>query len=228
MQRWKTHPAIRAHIEGGKRIGYGARAINNGTPQALPKLVFPGGALVGCDAGFLNAARIKGSHAAIKSGMLVAESIAPALAAGRAQDELTAYPEAFEASWLNEELQQTRNFKLWFKKGGKTVGQLMTGIEQWLLPKLGVQSPPWTLHNHKADHEALRPASSLPGDRLPQARRQAQLRQAVFGVHLEHQPRRGPAGAPDAEERQPCRWRPISPSTPAPRAATARPGSTSS
>ncbi len=160
MQRWKTHPAIAAHIQGGKRIGYGARAINNGTPQALPKLVFPGGALVGCDAGFLNAARIKGSHAAIKSGMLAAQAIAPALAAGRAQDELTAYPEAFEQSWLNEELQQTRNFKLWFKKGQLT-GQLMTGIEQWLLPKLGVATPPWTLHNHKADHEALRPAAAF-------------------------------------------------------------------
>ncbi|MCY4747275.1 electron transfer flavoprotein-ubiquinone oxidoreductase [Pelomonas sp. UHG3] len=158
MQRWKTHPAIRAHIEGGKRIGYGARAINNGTPQALPKTVFPGGCLVGCDAGYLNAARIKGSHAAIKSGMLAAEAIAPALDAGRAQDELTAYPEAFEKSWLNEELQQTRNFKLWFKKG-QTVGKLMTGIEQWLLPKLGVATPPWTLHNHKADHQALRPAA---------------------------------------------------------------------
>jgi len=158
MQRWKTHPAIRAHIEGGKRIGYGARAINNGTPQALPKTVFPGGALVGCDAGYLNAARIKGSHAAIKSGMLAAEAAASALAAGRAQDELSEYPAAFEKSWLNEELQQTRNFKLWFKKG-KTVGQLMTGIEQWLLPKIGVASPPWTLHNHKADHEALRPAA---------------------------------------------------------------------
>ena len=160
MQRWKTHPAIAAHIEGGKRIGYGARAINNGTPQALPKLVFPGGCLVGCDAGTLNAARIKGSHAAIKSGMLAAESLAPALEAGRAQDELTAYPEAFDKSWLKEELQQTRNFKLWFKKG-KTAGQLMTGIEQWLLPKLGVKSPPWTLHNHKADHDALRPASDF-------------------------------------------------------------------
>ena len=160
MQRWKTHPAIRAHIEGGKRIGYGARAINNGTPQALPKTVFPGGALIGCDAGYLNAARIKGSHAAIKSGMLCAEAMAPALAAGRAQDELTAYPEAFEKSWLNAELLQTRNFKLWFKKG-KTVGQVMTGVEQWLLPKLGVTSPPWTLHNHKADHEALQPASGF-------------------------------------------------------------------
>jgi electron-transferring-flavoprotein dehydrogenase len=97
MQRWKTHPAIRAHIEGGKRIGYGARAINNGTPQALPKTVFPGGALVGCDAGYLNAARIKGSHAAIKSGMLCAEAMAATRCRGpRASDELTAYPEAFE------------------------------------------------------------------------------------------------------------------------------------
>ncbi|CUI70869.1 MULTISPECIES: electron transfer flavoprotein-ubiquinone oxidoreductase [Achromobacter] len=160
MQRWKTHPAIAAHIEGGKRIGYGARAINNGTPQALPKTVFPGGCLVGCDAGYLNAARIKGSHAAIKSGMLAAEALSAALEAGRAQDELSAYPEAFDKSWLSEELQQTRNFKLWFKKG-KTAGQLMTGIEQWLLPKLGVKSPLWTLHNHKADHNALRPASEF-------------------------------------------------------------------
>ncbi|MGK2897509.1 MAG: FAD-dependent oxidoreductase [Burkholderiaceae bacterium] len=158
MQRWKTHPAIRAHIEGGKRIGYGARAINNGTPQALPKTVFPGGALVGCDAGYLNAARIKGSHAAIKSGMLCAEALAPALAAGRQRDELLAYPQAFEKSWLNEELQQTRNFKLWFKKG-KLVGNLMTGIEQWLLPKLGIASPPWTLHGTKRDNESLIPAA---------------------------------------------------------------------
>ena len=157
MQRWKLHPAIRTHIEGGKRLGYGARAINNGTPQALPKTVFPGGALVGCDAGYLNAARIKGSHAAIKSGMLCAEAIAPALAGGRQRDELLAYPEAFEKSWLNQELQQTRNFKLWFKKG-KLVGNLMTGIEQWLLPKLGIASPPWTLHGKKYDHESLVPA----------------------------------------------------------------------
>jgi electron-transferring-flavoprotein dehydrogenase len=156
-QRWKTHPAVRAHIEGGKRIGYGARAINNGTPQALPKTIFPGGALVGCDAGYLNAARIKGSHAAIKSGMLCAQALSEALAAGRALDELTAYPAAFETSWLNVELQQSRNFKLWFKKG-KLIGNLMTGIEQWLLPKLGVDSPPWTLHATKRDHECLLPA----------------------------------------------------------------------
>jgi electron-transferring-flavoprotein dehydrogenase len=160
MQRWKTHPAIRAHIEGGKRLSYGARAINNGSPQALPKLVFPGGALIGCDAGFMNAARIKGSHAAIKSGMLCAEALADALEADRSGDELTAYPIAFERSWLATELNQTRNFKLWFKKG-PLVGQLMTGIEQWLMPKLGI-APFWTLHRDKPDHTYLKPAAESP------------------------------------------------------------------
>ena len=161
MQRWKTHPAIRAHIEGGKRIGYGARAITAGGLLSLPKLVFPGGALVGCDAGMLNAARIKGSHAAIKSGMLAAEAIAPALKAGRAHDELKAYPEAFEKSWLFEELNATRNFKQWFKKGN-TIGTLMTGIEQWFLPKLGIKSPPWTIHRSTPDHARLHAASQVP------------------------------------------------------------------
>jgi electron-transferring-flavoprotein dehydrogenase len=115
MQRWKTHPSIAAHLEGAKRLGYGARAINNGTPQALPKTVFPGGALIGCDAGYLNAARIKGSHAAIKSGILAADAAYEAVTAGRAHDELSAYPTAFDKSWLSEELNQSRNFKLWFK-----------------------------------------------------------------------------------------------------------------
>ena len=158
MQRWKTHPSIAKHLKGGKRIGYGARAINNGTPQALPKTVFPGGALIGCDAGYLNAARIKGSHAAIKSGMLAAEAAFVAIAEGRAHDELTAYPTHFENSWLYKELHQTRNFKNWFKKG-KWVGQLMTGVEQFALPKIGISTPPWTLHNHKADHHSLKPAT---------------------------------------------------------------------
>ena len=158
MQRWKTHPAIRAHTEGGKRLSYGARAINNGMPQALPKIVFPGGALVGCAAGFMNAARIKGSHAAIKSGMLCAEALAEALAAGRSGDELSAYPELYARSWLAEELQQSRNFKLWFKKRPK-LGPVMTGVEHWLLPKIGVNSPPWTLRNDKHDHASLKPAA---------------------------------------------------------------------
>ena len=158
MQRWKTHPAIRAHLEGGRRIGYGARAIAAGGLMSLPKLAFPGGALVGCDAGTLNAARIKGSHAAIKTGMLAAEAAFEALQAGRAHDELAAYPEAFERSWLHEELHAARNFKAWFKKGMR-VGALMTGVEHWLLPRLGVKAPPWTLRRDKPDHLALRPAA---------------------------------------------------------------------
>ncbi len=159
MQRWKTHPAIRRHLEGGKRVGYGARAICAGGLLSLPKLVFPGGALVGCDAGTLNAARIKGSHAAIKSGMLCAEALAEAvLKEDRRHDELTAYPAAFEKSWLHDELHAARNFKQWFKKGN-TVGMLMTGIEHWLLPRLGVKSPPWTVHRTEPDHVRLRAAA---------------------------------------------------------------------
>lgn len=166
MQRWKTHPAIRAHIEGGKRIGYGARAITAGGLLSLPKLVFPGGALVGCEAGTLNAARIKGSHAALKTGMLVAEALVPALAAGRSADELTAYADAFAKSWLYEELDRSRNFKQWFKQGN-TVGALMTGVEQWLLPRLGVKSPPWTIHRHTPDHARLHAAGQVEPIRYP-------------------------------------------------------------
>jgi len=166
MQRWKTHPAIRAHLEGGKRIGYGARAITAGGLLSLPKLAFPGGVLVGCEAGTLNAARIKGSHAAIKTGMLAAEGIAPALAAGRSGDTVQAYPEAFEKSWLHEELDRSRNFKQWFKKGN-TVGTVMTGIEQWLLPRLGIKSPPWTVHRHTPDHARLHAAAQVEPIRYP-------------------------------------------------------------
>ena len=166
MQRWKTHPAIRVHLEGAKRIGYGARAITAGGLLSLPKTVFPGGALVGCDAGYLNAARIKGSHAAIKTGMLAAEAAFDAIAAGRQHDELLAYPAAFAQSWLHAELNQSRNFKQWFKKG-TTVGSLMTGIEQWLLPKLGIKSPPWTIHRTVADHVGLRTAAESPKINYP-------------------------------------------------------------
>ncbi len=157
MQRWKTHPAIRRHIEGGKRIGYGARAITAGGLLSLPKTVFAGGALIGCDAGYLNASRIKGSHAAIKSGMLAAQAAFDAVTTGRQHDELSAYPQAFRNSWLYTELDRSRNFKQWFKKGN-LIGSLMTGIEQWLLPKLGIKTPPWTIHRQKPDHLALRPA----------------------------------------------------------------------
>ena len=162
MQRWKTHPNIRWYLEGdeakgiqpAKRIGYGARAITAGGLSSLPKLVFPGGALVGCDAGFLNVSRIKGSHAAIKSGMLAADAAFDALQAGRSHDELTAYPVAFEASWLQKELHKARNFKPWFKKGLVTA-TLMNGIEQFVLKG----HIPWTLHRDKPDHSYLKPAA---------------------------------------------------------------------
>ncbi len=158
MQRWKTHPSIKPFLEGGKRIGYGARAITAGGILSLPKTVFPGGVLVGCEAGYLNVSRIKGSHAAIKTGMLAADAAFEAVTSGRQHDELTAYPEAFKKSWLFEELDKSRNFKQWFKKG-LFVATIMTGIEQWLLPKLGFKAPPWTVHRKAADHTYLKPAA---------------------------------------------------------------------
>ncbi len=153
FQRYKTHPAIRCHLEGGKRIAYGARAIAAGGLQSLPKLTFPGGALIGDNAGFLNAARIKGSHAAIKSGMLAAEATVNALKAGRSGDELNDYPDAFDSSWLKAELYKTRNFKGYMKKG-LYMGSLLFGIDQ----KVFGGNPPWTLR-HTPDHETLKKAS---------------------------------------------------------------------
>ncbi|HRA24685.1 MAG TPA: electron-transfer flavoprotein:ubiquinone oxidoreductase, partial [Usitatibacteraceae bacterium] len=152
FQRFKTHPAIRPFLEGGRRVAYGARAINAGGLQALPKLVFPGGALAGDDAGFLNAARVKGSHAAIKSGTLVAEAIVEAVAAGRAHDELAAFPEAFARSWLHEELHRARNFKPLMAKG-LVAGSFLVGIDQVLFGG----NAPWTLHHPGPDHEQLKP-----------------------------------------------------------------------
>ncbi len=150
FQRYKTHPTIRAFLEGGKRVAYGARAITAGGLQALPKLVFPGGCLVGDDAGFLNASRIKGSHCAIKSGMLAAESAFEAVIAGRTSDELASYPEAFKQSWLYDELHRARNFKPWMSKGLYT-GTMMVGIDQVVF---GGRAP-WTLHHDHADNETL-------------------------------------------------------------------------
>ena len=156
FQRYKTHPAIRGFFEGGKRISYGARAITAGGLQSLPKTVFPGGALIGCDAGFLNVSRIKGSHGAIKTGMLAADAAFAALGEERQHDELTSYPAAFEQSWLHEELHIARNFKPWMSKG-LYLGTIMTGIDQILFKG----KAPWTLHHKHADHECLRPASEF-------------------------------------------------------------------
>ena len=160
FQRWKTHPNIRwyftdSHGEvNAKRLGYGARAITAGGLMSLPKTVFPGGALIGCDAGYLNVSRIKGSHAAIKTGMLAADAAYAAIVAGRQHDELSAYPRAFESSWLYTELYKSRNFKSWFKKG-LTVATLMNGFEQFVLGG----NMPWTLRRDKPDHAYLRPAA---------------------------------------------------------------------
>ncbi|MBC7804420.1 MAG: electron transfer flavoprotein-ubiquinone oxidoreductase [Candidatus Parcubacteria bacterium] len=151
FQRYKTHPSIRPFLEGGKRIAYGSRAITAGGIQSLPELAFPGGCLIGDDAGFLNAPRIKGSHCAIKSGMLAAEAAHAALAAGRSADTLAAYPEAFRQSWLFDELYRARNFKPWMSKGLYT-GAVMVGIDQIVF---GGKAP-WTLHHDHADNETLK------------------------------------------------------------------------
>ncbi len=156
FQRYKTHPEIRTFFEGGKRIAYGARAITAGGLQALPKLVFPGGALLGCDAGMLNASRIKGSHAAIKSGMLAADAAVDALAAGNSRDSLDAYPRAFDQSWLHDELYRARNFKPAMSKG-LMMGTLLVGVDQVVFKGRA----PWTMHITHHDHECLRPASEF-------------------------------------------------------------------
>ncbi|HTY98903.1 MAG TPA: electron transfer flavoprotein-ubiquinone oxidoreductase [Rhodocyclaceae bacterium] len=153
MQRLKTHPVLRDMLAGGRRIAYGARALAAGGLQALPKLTFPGGALIGDDAGFLVASRIKGSHAAMKTGMMAAEAAAEAIAASRSRDELSGYCSRFRESWLYDELYRARNFKPWMNRG-LWVGSLMFGIDQQLF---GGKAP-WTLHL-VSDHLKLKRAA---------------------------------------------------------------------
>jgi electron-transferring-flavoprotein dehydrogenase len=161
MQRFKTHPAIRGTFEGGKRLAYGARAINEGGLQSVPKLAFPGGALIGCSAGFVNLPRIKGSHNAMKTGMLAAEAAFEALAAGRRGDRLEAYPEAFRRSWAYRDLYKVRNVKPGLK-WGLWPGMIHGGAHMWL-NDLGLGAlAGWTLRHGQADHEALKPAASMP------------------------------------------------------------------
>jgi electron-transferring-flavoprotein dehydrogenase len=131
FQRWKQHPQIRAILEGGRRVSYGARAINEGGWQSVPKLVFPGGALIGCSAGFVNVPRIKGSHTAMKSGMLAAEAIVAAIAAGRQQDELTEYDSAVRESWIAKELKLVQNAQPLVAKFGGALGTALAGADMW-------------------------------------------------------------------------------------------------
>ena len=153
LQRWKTHPAIRAEIEGGRRVSYGARAINEGGWQAIPRLVFPGGALIGCSAGFVNVPRIKGTHNAMKSAMLAAEAAFAAIAQDRSGDVLDAYPEALHKSWVVKELKIVRNAQPAVAHWGGMLGTLYAGLDMWL-GYLGLRLP-WTL-KHKADNTTLR------------------------------------------------------------------------
>ncbi|MGF1560992.1 MAG: electron transfer flavoprotein-ubiquinone oxidoreductase [Geminicoccaceae bacterium] len=156
LQRFKTHPAVRAVLEGGRRIGYGARALNEGGLQSIPKLTFPGGALIGCAAGFLNVPKIKGNHTAMKSGMLAAEAVFDAIqAAGdsTAPIEPTGYRSKLESSWVWDELKAVRNIRPAFH-WGLYAGMAYSALDTYVLRG----KAPWTLH-HKADHKMLKPAS---------------------------------------------------------------------
>ena len=156
FQRWKTHPAIKAILEGGRRVSYGARAINDGGWQSVPKLTFPGGALIGCSAGFLNVPRIKGSHTAMKTGMMAADAAVEAIASQRSCDELVAYGDAYKASWVYSELKMVRNTLPLVEKFGNLVGTGLAGVSMWM-EYLGYELP-FTMKNHP-DYKSLKKAA---------------------------------------------------------------------
>ncbi|HDY97258.1 MAG TPA: electron transfer flavoprotein-ubiquinone oxidoreductase [Pseudomonas sabulinigri] len=158
FQRYKHHPVIKQYLEGGKRVSYGARAICKGGLNSLPKMVFPGGALIGCDLGTLNFAKIKGSHTAMKSGMLAADAVVEALKAGReGGDELTGYVDGFKASWLYDELFASRNFGPALHKFGPLMGGAFNYIDQnWFGGKI-----PFTLHDTKPDYACMKKAADV-------------------------------------------------------------------
>lgn len=156
FQRFKTHPDVRSVFEGGRRVSYGARALNEGGFQSIPKLTFPGGCLVGCTAGFLNVPKIKGTHTAMKSGMLAAEAVFEVLASANPAAEPASYAEKIEASWLWAELYKVRNIRPAFAKG-LWLGMGYAALDTYLLRG----KAPWTFHHH-ADHTNLKPASDAP------------------------------------------------------------------
>jgi len=158
FQRFKTHPAIRKTFEGGKRISYGARAITEGGWQSVPKLSFPGGVLMGCAAGLVNLPRIKGSHNAMLSGILAAEHVAEAIAAGRCNDELTSYEAVWRSTDIGKDLKTVRNVKPLWSRFGTVIGVAVGGLDMWLNTLFGV-SPFGTLKHGKTDAASLEPAS---------------------------------------------------------------------
>ena len=192
MQRYKTHPEIRTIFEGGRRIAYGARALSEGGFQSIPRLVFPGGALIGDTAGFLNVPKIKGTHTAMKSGMVAAEAAFAALADGAERPELGDYPELLRKSWLWDELFKVRNIRPSFH-WGLWPAMAYSALDTYVLRGRA----PWTL-KHKADHEATRPKNQCSPISYPRAGRQADLRPPLVGVSVEHQSRGRPAGTPQA------------------------------
>ncbi len=201
FQRYKHHPVIAQYLEGGKRVAYGARAICKGGLNSLPKMVFPGGALIGCDLGTLNFAKIKGSHTAMKSGMLAADAIAEALAAGReGGDELTNYVDAFKASWLYDELFRSRNFGPAIHKYGAIVG----GGINWLDQNIFGGKAPFTLHDNKPDYACLKPAAECAKIAYPKPDGKLSFDKlsSVFLSNTNH------------EEEQPCHLKLTDPSIP--------------
>ena len=167
FQRAKLHPRIAAHLEGGKRISYGARALTEGGWQAIPRLAFPGGALIGCAAGFMNVPRIKGSHNAMLSGMMAAEAAFAAIDAGRSRDVLDAYEGAVKDSSMATELKRVRNVKPLWSRLGTRLGVMLGGIDMWLNTIFPFLSH--TLKHTKPDYASLHKAKSAKRDRLPEA-----------------------------------------------------------
>ena len=225
FQRFKTHPLVRDTFAGGKRLAYGARALTEGGYQSVPKLAFPGGALIGCDAGFMNVPRIKGSHNAMLSGMMAAEAAAAALAAGRAHDELADYDAGWRASAIGKDLWRVRNAKPLWSKLGTFLGIALGGIDMWC-NTLGF-SLFGTLKHGKPDYATLKPAAECTADRLSEAGRQAHLRPAVIGVSLQHQSRRRSAGAFAGQGHEPAKILRARSSSPVRPRAIVRPAFTS-
>lgn len=165
FQRFKTHPAIKPLLQNAKRLAYGARTINEGGVQSLPELIFPGGALIGCSAGFVNVPKIKGSHNAIKSGMLAAESIVAALKTDQYEPLLKTYPEKIRSSWVWKDLYAVRNIKPALSSWGNIGGTLYGGMDMWL-HSLGITLP-WTLQHKQPDNETLIPAKNAQAIHYP-------------------------------------------------------------
>ena len=223
FQRFKTHPLVRDTFAGGKRLAYGARALTEGGYQSVPKLAFPGGALIGCDAGFMNVPRIKGSHNAMLSGMLAAEAAAAALAAGRSHDELADYEAAWRASPIGKDLWQVRNAKPLWSKFGTLLGIALGGLDMWT-NTFGF-SLFGTLKHGKPDYATLKPASECTPIAYPKPDGKLTFDRlsSVFLSNTNHEEDQPVASARGGHEL--CRRPPSTTSLPGRRRAIARPGS---